>query len=407
MAETRPKSSGLKYRKRAGGVFLPYWFADPRAIAAGFPVKSTNLTDIADCPRLIVQRCERLQEEMRLWMLGEGKSVGTFNGTFKSLFELYRTDPESSFHKIKPGTVKVYATYLKKMTVHIGARRIDRCDGRDVMKWFAEWRKSERDEERDQLSVARTCFAILKKATSFGIVCRGAGCAEFKAILDELEFERPRRRSQAPTAMQIIEARKAAHAAGAPERALVYSLQFETTGRQWDFIGQWLPLTDRKPSLIHDRGQKWIGPMWSWVDDKLILSMTPTKTEDTTAIEVWFDLSVCPMVMEDIALIPPDRRNGPLIASAKTGRPYRYDHFLKAWRRDFKAAGLPKEIWNRDMRAGGITEGAKSGASRDDRRTVAGHASEQMTERYERSTVSLEAHRRTMAARVPSREKKE
>lgn len=407
MAETRPKSPGLKYRKRAGGIFLPYWFADPKAIAAGFPVKSVNLTAVADSPRLIVQRCERLQEEMRQWMLGEGKSSDGFNGTFKSLFELYKNDPESSFRKIKPGTVRVYRTYLKRMTVYIGARRIDRCDGRDVMKWFAEWRKSDRDENRDQLSVARTCFAILKKATSFGIVCRAAGCAEFKAILDELEFERPKRRSQAPTAEQIVAVRKAAHAAGAPERALVYALQFETTGRQWDFIGQWLPLTDRKPSLVIDRGEKWVGPMWSWINDKMILSLTPTKTEDTTAVEVWFDLSVCPMVMEDLALIPEERRNGPLIAIPKTGLPYRYSHFLKAWRRDFKAAGLPPEIWNRDMRAGGITEGARSGASRDDRRTVAGHASEQMTERYERGTVSLDAHRRTMAHRVPSREKKD
>lgn len=407
MAETRPQSPGLKYRNRAGGASVPYWFADPKAIAAGFPVKSSNLSGVADSPRLIVQRCERLQEEMRLWMIGERKGSGGFNGSFKSLFELYQNDPESPFHKIKPGTVRTYMVYLKRLIGHIGLRRIDRTDGRDVMKWFSEWRKSERDETRDQLAVARTCLAILKKATSFGIVCRAAGCVEFKAILDELEFERPKRRSQAPTAEQIVAARRAAQAAGAPERALVYSLQFETTGRQWDFIGQWLPLTDRKPSLVLDRGEKWVGPMWSWIDDNLILNMTPTKTEDTTGVEVWFDLSACPMVMEDIAQIPPIHRNGPLISSPKTGLPYRYGHFLKAWRRDFKAAGLPKEIWNRDMRAGGITEGAKSGASRDDRRTVAGHASEQMTERYERGTVSLEAHRRTMALRIPSREKKD
>ena len=205
--------------------------------------------------------------------------------------------------------MRLYTTYLKKLIPHIGARRIDLCDGRDVMGWFEQWRIASDGSGRDQLSVARVCLAILKAAISFGIVCRAKGCPEFQAILGELEFDTLRGRTQAPTAAQIIAVRKAAHAAGSPLRALAYAIQFETTLRQWDVIGQWVPLSDPKPSAIIHRGKKWIGLTWAAIDDRLILAkVEPTKTEDTTAVVVSFDLSVCPMVMEELALIPSERR---------------------------------------------------------------------------------------------------
>jgi hypothetical protein len=407
--QNRPQSAGLKWRKRAKGPDVPYWFADPKAVAAGYPVKSANLALYAGNPTLLKERAERLQSEMLLWMSGYKKSGQDFDGTFRSLFENYQRDPKSPFNtSLKPETVRLYTTYLKKLIPHIGARRIDRCDGRDVMGWFEQWRVASDGSGRDQLSVARVCLAILKAAISFGIVCRSAGCREFQAILGELEFDTLPSRTQAPTAAQIIAARKAAHDAGFPLRALAYAIQFETTLRQYDVIGQWVPLSHPKPSAIIHRGKKWIGPMWSAIDDKLVLGLVePTKTEDTTAAVVSFDLSVCPMVMEELALIPIEKRKGPLIIKELNGRPYDHEDFRKQWNRDFDAAGLPKGMWNRDFRAGGVTEGATSGASRDDRRTVAGHSKEETTMKYERGAVSLEAHRRVMKARTGAREKEE
>jgi hypothetical protein len=405
--QKRPQSAGLKWRKRANGPDVPYWFADPKATAAGYPIRSANLALYAGNPLLLKERAERLQSEMLLWMSGYKKSDKEFDGTFRSLLEIYQRDPKSSFNtSLKPGTVRLYTTYLKKLIPHIGARRIDLCDGRDVMGWFESWRAAGDGSGRDQLSVARVCLAIVKAAISFGVVCRAKGCPEFQAILGELEFDALPRRTQAPTAAQIIAVRKAAHAAGFPLRALAYAIQFETTLRQWDVIGQWVPLSNPKPSAIIHRGKKWIGPTWAAIDDRLILAkIEPTKTEDTTAVEVSFDLSVCPMVTEELAMIPMEKRTGPLIIKEMNGRPYDHDDFRIQWRRDAEAAGVPKAVWNRDIRAGGVTEGGKSGASRDDRRTVAGHSAEKMTERYERGTVSLEAHRRVMKERTDFRGK--
>jgi hypothetical protein len=390
--QDRPKSPGLKWRKRKGGA-VPYWFADAAAIKAGYPVKSVNLSHFADKPELLIARAQVLQKEMLRWISGDRGAPPRFDGTFKSLLDIYQTDPESTYNtKIKKHTAQSYATYLRKMTDHIGARRLDECDGRDVRRWFKQWK------EASGLGAARMALAVLKAAVSFGVVCRTRGCVEFQAILREMEFETLPSRNFAPTAEDITAARKAAHAAGRPLAALCYAIQFETTLRQWDVIGQWVDLDDPRPSVVLGYGKKWIGPTWSAIDANLIMAkVKPTKTEDTTEVTVSFDLAACPMVCEELAQIAQDQRKGPLIVNPSTGLPYISQSWRNAWAADFEAAGLPKGMWNRDLRAGGITEGGKAGASKDDRRKLAGHAKEATTEIYDRDQV--EAHRRVMQAR--------
>jgi len=397
--QDRPKSPGLKWRKRIGGD-VPYWFADSAATKSGFPIKSRNLAHLVGHPAQILEQAQILQREMLAWMSGDRGGAGVrFDGTFKTLFEIYETDSESSFNnKIKKHSRSSYAVYLRKMIVHIGQRRIDECDGRDVRKWFKQWK------DGSGLGAARMALAVLKAAISFGVMCRIRGCAEFQAVLSVMEFERLPSRTFAPTAAQITLARQAARESGRPLVALAYAIQFETTLRQWDVIGQWVDLDDPRPSAVLAYGKKWIGPTWTAIDNNLIMAkVKPTKTEDTTEITVSFDLSVCPMVCEELELIPHEKRTGPLIVNTDTGLPFIRHTFQNAWKADFKVAGMPKGMWNRDLRAGGITEGGKAGASKDDRRKLAGHSKEETTEIYDRDQV--EAHRRVMKARKQFREK--
>jgi hypothetical protein len=397
--QKRPQSPGLKWRDRKGGA-IPYWFADSAAIKAGYPVKSANLSHLVDNAEILIARAQRLQAEMQHWMSGDrGAPPTRFDGTFKTLLEIYQTDPESTYKtKIKEHTKQSYAVYIRKMSDHIGARRVDECDGRDVRRWFKQWR------ETSGLGAARMALAVLKAAVSFGVICKTRGCTEFQTILKELEFEALPPRTWAPTADQIIAIRKAAHAAGRPRAALCYAIQFETTLRQWDVIGQWYDLDDPRPSAVLAYGRKWIEPTWAAIDNNLIMAkVKPTKTEDTTEITVSFDLSVCPMVCEELAKIPQEKRTGPLIVHPETGLPYVRQSWRNAWAADFKAAGLPVGMWNRDLRAGGITEGGNAGASKDDRRKLAGHAKERTTELYDREQV--EAHRRVMQFRTQFRER--
>jgi len=404
----RPKGPGLKWPKRKHGPPVPTWVASARAKKAGYEPKTVNLNEFVDRPDMLIQRAQRLTDEMNLWFRQKKMPAKQYDGRFKFILELYQIDPKSPFNLgppdgIKPGTRKVYLTYLKKLIRHIGHLVVDQSDGRDVMEWFAEWRVGPNGE--DQLPAARMALAVLEAAVSFAIVCRLNRAGEFKAILNELEFPRPKHRKHAPVAAQIVAARAAAHAHGHPRRALAYSFQMDTTGRQTDWIGYWGPLSDSRISDIVDRGKKWFGPRWSDIDENMILTLRPTKTEDTTAVEISYDLSVCPMVMEEIDRIPEHERVGPLIFNPNTGLPYREEAFRLGWRQDYAAAGIPPEIWNRDTRAGGITERRLAGASQDDRRRLAGHAKADQTGDYERGVVDLEAHRNVMRAVKEFRQK--
>jgi hypothetical protein len=249
-------------------------------------------------------------------------------------------------------------------------------------------------------------MAVLKAALSFGIQCRLPGCAGFKAILDEMRFARPGPRRHAPKAADVKRAMAAAREHGQPSAALAYALQFEATLRQWDVIGEWLPLSDPRPSALIVGNRKWIGPTWSHVDADMILTVTPTKSENRSGARVVIDLKLCPMVMGEIAVMPMESRSGPLVRDAATGLPFRHKTWQKLWRRITAASGLSRELWNRDLRAGGITEAEDSGTRVEDRAKVAGHSNPKTTaEVYDRGI--LEAHRRVARSRLAHRDKNE
>jgi hypothetical protein len=150
---------------------------------------------------------------------------------------------------------------------------------------------------KPRLAGARTALAVLKTALSFGIGCRLPGCADLKLILQQQRFAGPRPRTEAPTIDEVVAARQTAHELRHPLAALAYALQFEGAMRQWDVIGQWVPIGDKRPSSIIADNQKWLGPMWSQIDANLILRYTPAKTQFTSGAQVTIDLRECPMVL--------------------------------------------------------------------------------------------------------------
>lgn len=390
------KAPGLRYQRGK-----PLWRATKSAIRDGYPVKSVNLSIYVDRPDALKNRCDRLQAEMLAWVAGRRGDEVRFDGTFRRLFENYQTDKESPYRKLKPSTVKPYDVYLRMMIAEIGERRISACDGRDVKRWFDAWSDT---DGKTTLAKARMAIAVLYAALSFGVQCRFAGCADLLVIIKTIKFPAPQPRTEAPSWKQVVDLRKAAHAHGHPLAALAYAIQFDGTTRQWDVIGQWIPLSDPRPSALIDRGMKWIGPTWANIDANLIFRFKPGKTEKTTGKEIALDLRALPMVMEEFQRLR-EKPTGPLIVNPNTGLPYRQIAWQKVWRAAAKLAGLPTSIWNRDLRAGGITEGREAGAATDDLAKVAGHSSKQTTARvYDRAT--LEAQRRVSQSRATSRAKK-
>ena len=161
--------------------------------------------------------------------------------------------------------------------------------------------------------------------------------------------------------------RKAAHDQDHASAALAYALQFEGAHaavgchRQ---VGAAVTTKRRRRSSTH--GKKWIGPMWSQIDQNMILRYTPAKTQFTTGAQVTLDLRECPMVLAELGKVPDEARRGPLIVNPNTGFPYRqstYYHSVEAGR---EGRRHPGGLWSRDLRAGAATEGGQAGA--DDRR---------------------------------------
>ncbi|MBB4201095.1 hypothetical protein CCR94_07730 [Rhodoblastus sphagnicola] len=143
-------------------------------------------------------------------------------------------------------------------------------------------------------------------------------------------------------------------------------------------IGQWVPFDDPRPSTVLGYGRKWIGLTWADIAGG-VLTITPTKTERSTRAKISIDLALCPMVQEELARIPAAERHGPLIINEQTGLPFMVKRFTGTWQEVRRAAELSSKLWNRDIRAGGITEGGIAGASLDDRAKLAGHSSKKTT----------------------------
>jgi integrase len=153
-------------------------------------------------------------------------------------------------------------------------------------------------------------------------------------------------------------------------------------------------------SAVIGDGEKWFGPTWADIDKDLILTFTPSKTEDDEEApeNIQFDLKECPMVMEEISRIPIEERVGPLIVDMRTSRPYSQWLFRDLWRQCADRVGIPKNVQNRDLRAGGMTESQKAGARLEDVSKQGGHKKIETTAIiYQRD--ALEAHRRNAAAR--------
>lgn len=401
--DDQTKAPGLKWIARRVGR-TPYWMADPKAIARGYPVRSVNLSGYADNAAALAARCHRLQAEMHAWGSPITSGEFAFDGTIGSLLRIYETHEESPYRLLKPSSMHSYNQYLPLLSQSVGGRMIATVSGLDIQRWFRVWKRSTREDGREHVAKARMVLAVFRASLKFGVVAGLPGCKGLSDVLGSMVFETVPPRQSAPT-LEMVEALiAAAHDRGRASVALATAVQFETTLRQWDVIGRWLPLADATPSAVHWKGQKWAGLTWANIGADMVLRTRPTKTAQTTGVKQEYDLTLAPLVLREIARISADRRSGPMIVNEATGRPYANDKFSEVFRLVRKDAGIPISIWSRDMRAGAVTEGNRAGARLEDVSRVAGHVDQGTTKIYDRDTI--EAARRLAEARVAWRGKK-
>ncbi|TIN83065.1 hypothetical protein [Mesorhizobium sp.] len=411
------EAPGLVWIKRHTG-YTPYWRPPswylPKGKAKEDKPPHINLSPLADKPGELVARCVSLMADANAWRAGLRSHVASFDGTFGQILKKYMKDPESTFFALRPSSRHPYEFYADRLIQEIGDRRMDAITGIDLKRWHERW-----SQGGEKLAASKMMRAVLDAAISFTIMSAKPGSPELRAASELREvlktasrkIPNPRRRESTVTAEQVIALRAAAHADKRPSCALVYAMVFETTLRLWDVIGQWWPMDAplisdvvMKPHTSMKEAKKWFGVRWEDVGPNLVLRYVPSKTSAKTGLAVTFPLSKAPMVMEELAHWP-EPRSGPMVVCEGTGMPYSSNYFGEKWRLDREKAGIASNVWARDLRASGITEGRASGASTDDAAKVAGHASTKTTSAvYDRAT--LEAAERFADARAAKRKQK-
>jgi hypothetical protein len=218
---------------------------------------------------------------------------------------------------------------------------------------------------------------------AYGVTLGYDDCFRADVILGKLRFPTPPARRARMTFEQVNAVRQAAHCMGLDSVALATVLQFELSLRQKDVIGEWEPASLIGGGIVH-RGTRWTnGLQWSDINQVLMLSKTHTKT----GAYVEFDLKLYPAVLQEIELVPREKRIGPMIVSEHTREPYKHRTFTQTWRKVADKAGIPKAVWNMDARAGAISEAYDAGAGETDVMKHAGHKNRQTSARYNRGTL--------------------
>jgi len=389
---TDDHAPGLEWRARKAGR-IPIWVAPADARKQGYTPQTVRLSAEPTTVerQALASTCRRLQAEAKEWLSGlTNPPKARYDGTLKSLIDLYQLHELSPFHAITAETRRSYVYNLGVLTKRVGARRIERVTGEDLLRWHRDFMKPAKPGGAPRVRTAHGLMTTLRIVLKFGKVLNIADARVLRSAMDDMEFATSPQRESFIAPEQVEAVRKAAHERGWPSVALATAIMFEAVLRQKDVIGEWVldPTAEPTGALV-DRGRVWrTGLLWGEHvgPSNLILSKPTSKSRGRRRAE--HELSTMPMVVDELREVPSQRRVEPIIVCETTGRPWRARHFREIWRECARAAGVPDGVWNMDARAGGITEGSEAGADIEHLRHAATHTNTSTTSRYNRDGLS-------------------
>ena len=377
------------------------WQARTDLVTRGYTPKSMRLWSGSGEPTrneaaYISDNCRRLQDEMLLFGRGGLPQVSAFDGTLRTLINCYQTDPDSRYRKKRYSTRRNHDSTLKRIAERHGHEEICDIKGRTLLAWHNEW-----TDGGQKLANGQTFKGLLRVLFAFGFtILEDSECERLCNVMSKMQFEAPKPRSQALTAEQATAIRVTARDKfGWNCIAFAQALQFELLLRQKDVIGEWVPLSEPGTSDITWHNQKWLrGLRWSEVDENFVLKHVTSKRQK----EIEINLLLAPMVVEELALrakVHPSMltrdmfpASGAMVRDTKTSFPFGDSAFRRRWRKVAKLAGVPKNVFNMDSRAGGITEASDAGAEMEHIRHAATHSDIAMTQKYSRNSAEKVAN---------------
>ncbi len=272
--------------------------------------------------------------------------------TLKELIELFRTDPYSSFLRLRHDVRVKNGRLLTRIEREHGHIQLREVRTRTLLAWHGEWL------DGDKVAIAHALISQLRVMFGFGAVfLEDRECHRLHNTLRTMRFEKPSRRDRTMTREQAVAHRVEAHRRSWDYMALAQALQFELMLGQRDVIGEWVPLSEPDSSDVVIPKGKWInGLRWEEIDQNLILHHASGKRRK----KIHADLKLAQMVLEELALLtrtPIKKLNrdvlpatGPVILCEVTGWPYLTAEFRRKWRIVAREAGIPDDLTNSDSR---------------------------------------------------------
>jgi len=380
MPRSPSDTPGLEIAVR-NGRRIPRWRARKEAVKLGFKPSTQRLNIDPDNLDELGKKCRELWAEMEAWLDTQPRTdVPTWDGTIGCLIETYKVDPYSPYQALSHGSRQAYDYDLGVLLKTVGERRLDKLTGKDFRRWYDNLRRPAQPGGPERIRRAAGVMTMLRILVGYGVESDIAHCDRLKLILGSMRFKGPGHRTQFLTYEQAAAIIAKAHELGFPEIALGQALQFEATLRQSDVIGQWIP----DPDAPHR--SRWTGGLlWGQhISKDYILEKRTTKRGVLSHV----DLKGYPLALAELQNVPIERRVGPVIIDSRTGAPFKEGLYARRWRVIARAAGVPDNIWNRDSRAGGVTEGSDAGADMELLRHHASHRSLSSTEVYSRPTLA-------------------
>lgn len=379
MRKDRP---GYQARHNRDGTTAHYWNPQ-RAVKGASKVLATIRLPDGLTNEEIVAECQRRTAELRAEQITIGKKP-SFDGTIKSLIDCYRNDPTSSLHTVKHSTrIRDYEPSLRVLEESVGTRNLQVLNASDFKRWYAKWKT--KGHRR-----AAGAIKLLRLVVSYGAGERFRHCAQVRLILADLQFDQPAPRNVAMTYDQARAIVAKSAELECPSIGFVAALQYESALRRIDIIGEYAPDPDGGPF-------RWRGLTMGDLTRDLVLTLQTSKTKAAVAR----DLKAMPLVVEAMkAYRLPDI--GPVVIDEDYGKPYWENRYARKFRKVATAAGVPKEVWSMDGRAGAITETVEATGSLEAARNMATHTTTKMTLRYAR-TDGLAESRKIARARAKNR----
>jgi hypothetical protein len=390
----RSDKPGLKYRMTVAGR-QPYWVAkqvmrDPM----GFPDKTIRLPSDATEDELAAL-CRDHTATLLKWIANVESGIepeARYDGTVRSLSQLYQRNEESPFHGVRKNTRKTYADSLKVIESTVGARLVARVTVVDVRRWYRLWRAPKAKGGPERIDRAHDAIAMFRTILRFGFALGHDECGKLDERLATQRFEKGSAREQEMTYPQAAAFVRTALDLGGrgiiPEwrgryMAIGVASQFELALRQKDIIGEW-------------DGDQWAGSFtWENIPGwKLRL-----RTSKNRAAAV-FTLGNYPLLFPLLEAVPHAERIGAIVKGER-GLPIRERSYRKWFRAIARAAEIPDEVWSMDSRAGAATEADEAETDLKAISDMLTHADTRTTLRYIRRSEKRIAA--AAEARVKSR----